>query len=146
VIIIAFVIALLSLPVTVVTATFLVSLPLVLIEKEIQWQNKSEEKWRDMGVEVPSERLPLVSLLFGALDNIVGKTAALVVAALIFALFRQTMPILFVIVILVPLLYHDFSRIVLFIGSSGLWTEVGYLVGDIFGVMLGAVLGFHWIA
>jgi len=139
-----FILALVSIPIT-ATLTSLFTLPVAAVGKRLQWGDKTREQWRDRGVLNPGERLRSVSFFYGFIVTSVNKTAALIVGAVIFAAFGQTMPIGFVIVAAALIVLHDLGRISRFLGNSGVWTELGYLFGDIAGVTTGTLVSFHWI-
>jgi hypothetical protein len=60
----AFILALLSIPIT-ATITSLAIFPVHVLGKRLQWQDKSIDRWREMGVLCPGERVPGISFLFG---------------------------------------------------------------------------------
>jgi hypothetical protein len=144
--ILAFIVALISIPIT-ATLVAILTLPLLHgIEYRLQWQNRSVEEWESMGVMCPGGRLPAIALAFGAIDTAISKSAALLVAALLFSLLKQRMPMLFVAVAWIIMLHQDFCRILAFRGDPWVWKEVGFLIGDIMGVTIGTVLALLWIA
>jgi hypothetical protein len=142
--ILAFILALVSIPIT-ATLTSLFTLPVAAVGKRLQWRNKTMEEWRGRGVLSPGERLRSVSIFFGFIATSVTKTAALIVAAFIFSAFGRTMPIGFVVVAAGLIVLQDVGRISRFLGNSGVWTELGYLFGDIAGATIGTLVAFHWI-
>ncbi len=142
--ILPFTLALVSIPIT-ASFTSLFTLPVAAVGKRLQWGDKTKEQWRNRGVLNPGERLRSVSIFFGFIATTITKAAALIAAALIFAAFGRTMPIGFVIVAAALILLHDVGRISRFLGNSGVWTELGYLLGDVAGVTAGTLVSFHWI-
>jgi hypothetical protein len=142
----AFIIALISIP---ITATLAIILPSPLfhgIEHRLQWQNRSVEEWESMGIMCPGGRLPAVAFFFGAIDTTIGKAVSLLVAAMVFSFVKQTMPILFVAVAGLLLLLHDLSRVLAFRGDPWVWKEAGFMAGDVVGVTTGTILAILWIA
>jgi hypothetical protein len=143
--ILASIMALISIPITATLAS-LVIFPVASLEKRLQWQDKSMEQWRKMGVVCPGERVPGISFLFGLINTTVNKTAAMLGAATIFHFLGHSMPVWFVLLAGGLVILLDLGRIRRFLGNSGVWTELGYLCGDVIGVTSGALLAFHWIA
>ena len=142
--ILATILALFSIPVT-ATIVSLVTMPLVVFEKRLQWAGKTVEEWREMGVLCPGERVPGFSFLFGLFHTAVSKTTAVLVAASIIHFFGHAMPVWFVLLAGGLMVLNDIKRIRRFLGNSGVWTEFGYLCGDIIGVTIGALLAFRWV-
>ena len=135
-----FIFALASIPITATILGFFTLFLLATIEKRIQWGKKSSNEWQQLGVENPGERLPLISIIFSTIDNTVTKTFALLVAQFIFHYFTTQMPVSFIILCGLIFIIHDGARIKRFIGSHGIWTEIGYLLGDLISLIIALII------
>jgi hypothetical protein len=138
---IPFMLALVSIPIT-KSLSIIFYLPFLKIERLIQWQGKSVEEWRDLGIDSPGERLLAVSFISGVIGTTISATAAILAAALIFRVFHRSMPFGFLIVTGFLMVFHDVGRVRRFHACAYRWTEIGYLVGDVIGMMIGALLAF----
>ena len=135
-----FILALVSLPISSTFVGFILLLLLGPIEKSIQWGKKSAKEWKQLGVENPGERLAFVSVLFSVIDNTISRTSALLVAQSIFHYFADRITVPFIILYALIFVIHDIARIKRFTRNSGIWTEIGYLLGDVISVIIAMII------
>jgi len=140
----AWILALVSFPLT-NAIVFVLMVPFDRVESALQQGGKSAEEWRALGVLCPGERVAWLSFVFGVIRTAISKTVAVLVAAHIFHLFGHAMPLLLVLLVAALAVLRDVARIIRFLGNSGVWTECGYLLGDLVGMTIGAVLALRYI-
>ncbi len=131
---VTFILAMISIPISSTILGFITLLLFGPINSKIQIGKKTLEEL--LLLENPGERLPFVSLIFSTIVNVLTKTGAFFIAQYIYQYYSSQMPVYFVIICGLMFIIHDFSRIGRFKGSSGLWTEIGYLLGDLFSIAI----------
>ena len=139
--IVTFLLALISLPLVASIAGVITALTLGPLEIRLQ-SVASKDALQSRNSEL-GER-PVISFSFGVFHTTFSKAVATFTAAGIFHLFNSTLSPLFLIVALSLFVVHDLGRICRFLGNPGVWSELGYLVGDLAGVFLGMIAGRLW--
>jgi len=137
--------ALIALPAAAIIAEVL-TVPFHLINKKFQWAGRSAEDWRAQSVESPGERLPALSFVLGGLCTTVTRSVGIFAAGSVFHWRGAEMPLVFLIVVGVLLLVNDVFRVLRFVGSSGVWTELGYGAGGLAGLGLGFFLVITYLS
>jgi hypothetical protein len=112
------------------------ALPVHAIDKKLQWTGKSPEHWQSVGVESPAERLRAVSFVTGLVCTFITRLVGFWAAGRLFTWRGTEMPVAFIVVSGAILLLNDGARVARFLGSSGVWIELGYAVGGLTAVAL----------
>ncbi len=132
----AFILALITIFLASAIISFLLHLLLMPIEVSIQVGKKSPDGRYKLGKEMPGERLPYISVLFGLINYTVAKTSSFFIAQRVFDSFEQEMSLFFVLLCGLIFIIHDLGRINGFLRTSGVWKETGYFLGDLTSVIL----------
>ncbi|MFA6537666.1 MAG: hypothetical protein WCT18_04710 [Patescibacteria group bacterium] len=131
----AYILAIISIP---ITATILSCISLLLTKIEsvfLERQLRISKK----GIGFALKRIWLISMFVGAVDTTITKTGAFFVARNVFGYFSQQMTVTFVILYATVFIVMDLARIKKFKNNEGIWTEIGYLFGDIIGSVISII-------
>ncbi len=135
----AFILALITIFLASAIISPLLHLLLIPIEVAIQTGKKSPDGRYKLGAGTPGERLPYISFLFGLINYTVAKTSAFFIAQRVFDSFEQEISLFFVLLCGLIFIIHDLGRINGFLGTSGVWKETGYFLGDLTSVVLAII-------